>query len=131
MSNRRSAGFTLVEVLVALTILAISMTVLMSVIATNLDRAREVRDENNAAALLQSLLAQTGTSLSVAPGETSGEFPNGFRWHLDIEPYGTPDERAGWPAEAVTITGTVSWQDGTSTHAKTLTTLRVLPEPAQ
>ena len=55
-------GFTLIEVLVALTILSISLAALLAVFTQGLDRARESRNEAAARVLAQSLLAQAKTS---------------------------------------------------------------------
>lgn len=127
--SRSERGFTLVEVLVALTILVISLTVLLRIVAINLDRTRQVRDETVAASLLQSLLAQTGTSVPVAVGDSDGVFPGGYGWHLHVEPYG--GDAPGSTVSALTVVATISWKDGGRTRSRSLTTLRAVPAVAQ
>ena len=127
--NRPSAqsGFTLVEVLVALAIVALSMAVLFKIISDNLDRTRHARDDAVAASLVQSLLAQTQTG-PLEQGTTSGKFGKGFSWRLQVEP--DADNHADWSVDAMSIAATVSWRDDGRTQSRTLTTLRVVPKAA-
>jgi type II secretion system protein I len=125
--NKDDRGFTLVEVLVALAILVISLAVLLKIIATNLDRTRQVRNETTAASLLQSLLAQTGTSIPISVGDRQGVFPGGYGWQLHVEPYG--DYAPGSTVAAMTVVATVRWQDDGRIYSRSLTTLRAVPVP--
>ncbi len=122
MSKRRTeSGFTLAEMLVALAIAALSMSVLFKLISADLDRTRQARDEAVAASLLQSLLA--GNSASPAPGSTQGS-ANGYAWRVDI----AHDSEAApnLPVDAVSIAATVSWRDGGRIRSRTLSTVRVV-----
>jgi general secretion pathway protein I len=127
MSSRRSGGFTLVEVLVALSILVIALGVLLKIIAISLDRTREVRDETVASSLLQSLLVQAGTSVPLTQGDSGGVFANGFIWHLHVEPYGSDNDRQAWSENAMTVVATVAWRDDGRVQSRSLTTLRIAP----
>jgi general secretion pathway protein I len=119
------SGFTLVETLVALAIVALSFAVLLRIVSDNLDRTRRARDEATASSLVQSVLAQAETG-TPSTGTTSGRFADGFGWRLQVMPYegALPD----WQVGAVTIAATVSWRDGAATQSRTLTTLRVIPK---
>ena len=119
-------GFTLIEVLVALTILSISLAVLLEVFTQGLDRARETRNEAAARMLAQSLLAQATTAANPAIGDSGGR-TNDLLWHLKIEPYGTKDDRAAWHQNPAQIRATVSWRGSGGSRSITLSTLRLLP----
>jgi general secretion pathway protein I len=125
-SRSSESGFTLIEVLVALTILSISLAVLLSVFMQGLDRAHESRSEADARVLADSLLAQAKIEASPSIGDSTGK-TNDLLWHLRIEPYGTADDRAAWHENAAQIRATVSWRGDGGIRSITLSTLRLLP----
>jgi general secretion pathway protein I len=128
MSRRTGqSGFTLVEMLVALAIVGLSTAVLFKVISDNLDRAHHAQDEAAAAAIAQSLLAQSQSGPpQPAPGRAGA-----FAWKLDVQPYAGAEYRLSWPVDAVTVRATVSWRDGGAMRSRSLTTLRVIPKVGQ
>ena len=119
------SGFTLIEVLVALTILSISLGVLLAVFTQGLDRARESRNEAAARVLAQSLLAQARIEPNPAIG-TNGGRTNNLLWHLSIEPWGSKDDRSAWHENVAQIQASVSWLGDGGTRTIRLSTLRFL-----
>jgi general secretion pathway protein I len=117
-------GFTLVEIVVALAILALSVTVLLGVISDGLRRTDLAARTAQATSLAQSLLAKLGTELPVQQGEMSGELADGFRWRARMEPYGDRADRDHWPVGAYHVSVEVSWGTGAE-RSVTLTTLRL------
>jgi general secretion pathway protein I len=120
-------GFTLIEVLVALTILSISLAVLLAIFTQGLDRAGESRNEATARALAQSLLAQAEISANPSVGDSSGVI-NGLAWHLRVAPYGSPADRAAWQENVAEVTAAVSWRGDRRSRSVSLTGLRFLPK---
>ncbi|MEJ1968867.1 MAG: type II secretion system protein [Rhizomicrobium sp.] len=59
-SGRRADGFTLVELLVSLAILAVALSVLFGAVSSALDRTRKDRNDALASSLVQSLLERAG-----------------------------------------------------------------------
>ena len=120
--GRESEGFTLLEVLVALTILSISLAVLMGVFSQGLSRARDMGDNSAARALAQSLIAEHGDAGEIAIGDLDGR--NGaFAWQLRTVPFGS--QELGAP-HMVLLTASVSWKGGG--RAESLSTLRLMPK---
>jgi general secretion pathway protein I len=122
------SGFTLIEVLVALTILSISMAVLLAIFLQGLDRARESSNEAAARVLAQSLLTQAKASPNLAFGASAGKI-NGLTWRTQILPYGTAADRTAWQANPAQIVTTVSWRGDGGQRSVSLSTLRLLPKP--
>jgi prepilin-type N-terminal cleavage/methylation domain-containing protein len=127
--SRHEDGFTLVELLVSLAILAVALGVLFGAISSALDRTRKDRDDALAGALVQSLLARAGTDRAIHPGEDGGTYSNGMQWQLTVAPYGNGDDTKAWNMTAYSVRATVSWSDNGNARSKSLTTLRLLAPP--
>ncbi|MEM7060439.1 MAG: prepilin-type N-terminal cleavage/methylation domain-containing protein [Pseudomonadota bacterium] len=78
MSDPR-AGFTLVEALAALTVLAVGL-VLVQQIYRNSIRTDHAAEQMNAALWLADRHMAIGVASPLAPGIETGEGANGFRW---------------------------------------------------
>jgi general secretion pathway protein I len=101
------AGFTIIEVLVALTVVAVCIVGIGSVMSTNL---RGVRSLEQHVALVQTARNAMATGIppraELAPGELSGE-SNGYRWQINIGSLGegsaAADADAAWIPQLVKI----------------------------
>jgi general secretion pathway protein I len=127
-AENNAAGFTLVEVIVAIAILSLALGVLLNAISGGLRTTSQAERMAEAGSLAQSLLAQVGTELPIRPGQSTGEFPDGFRWRLSMQSFGDATEREVWPVGAYTISAEVSWDDGAPPRSYALTTLRLGPK---
>lgn len=124
--NRRGRhGFTLVEVVVALGILALSASVIFGSIGNGLWSVREANGLARAGLLAQSLLARIGADLPLRTGETEGQFPQGFAWRVSLQPFGEANDRAQWPIGAYAVTVEILWRDGGETRSLVIKTLRL------
>jgi general secretion pathway protein I len=111
-------------VLVALTILSISLGVLLAIFSQGLARATENATETNARTLAQSLLAQTEATPHPAFGDTNGT-SNGLRWRVRISPFGSGSDQQAWQQAAQQIDATVTWRNAGHDRSLTLSTLRL------
>jgi prepilin-type N-terminal cleavage/methylation domain-containing protein len=86
-----SQGFTLLEVLVALTVLAVGVALTLSLISGSLGNIRKVqlrtRTVEHAEAVME--LALLNGSVS-QPTTFSGDFEDGTRWSVQVEEYEPP-----------------------------------------
>jgi uncharacterized protein (TIGR02598 family) len=121
-------GFTLIEVLVSLTILSVSLAVLMGVFGTSLLRSREAQSRMQARRLAMTLLADAQSDTTLRMGETRGKDGTGLVWDLQVQPYGSPDDDQAWIAHAAQVRATVSWGGGGEEQSVSLATLRLLPK---
>jgi general secretion pathway protein I len=82
--GRRAGGFTLLEILVAFTILAIALTAIIQAFSQGL-RASSVAEERATLVMLaRSKLAEVGHSIPLEETEQSGDFEDGLGWQLTI-----------------------------------------------
>lgn len=78
-------GFTLIEVLVAFSILSMSLSVLFALLSTG-SRNTQVSDEyNRAVVLAESKLDELGVTKPLHTGLTSGVFDSTYHWELRVE----------------------------------------------
>lgn len=84
---RRSRGFTLLEVLLAFVIFALSFAVVLEILGGSMRSSVRAREYTEAALLGQSLMDGVGTEIPILEGGGSGEAPGGYRWELVISPY--------------------------------------------
>ena len=127
---RSEAGFTVIEIIVALAILALSLSVLFGVISDGLLRTNHAAKVEQAVSLAQSLLAKIGTEIPVRQGLVAGEFADGFRWNVRMEPYGDNADRQQWPLDAYKVSAEVIWGDRSREESITVSTLRLGPKEA-
>jgi general secretion pathway protein I len=102
--RKNCAGFTIIEVLVALAVVAASLAAIGSVIATS---TRGVRSLEQRIALLQTARAvETGLPRrsQLAVGRLEGEI-DGHRWRIDVSPFaaaGRVDD-SPWVPQSIVI----------------------------
>jgi general secretion pathway protein I len=122
------AGFTVVEVVVALTILALALGVLLNVMSNSIRQTGHAGTVAEAGSLAQSLIAKIGTELPLRDGQITGQSDGGFRWRVHIEAYGDGTDRREWPVAAHHILAEVLWSDGLQDRSVVLSTLRLGPK---
>lgn len=109
------AGFTLLEVLIAIAILAVTLTVIFGSQSQSLSLAAEARFKTRAAFLLESKIAEIEAKTQDvygSEGDFGDDFP-GFRWAIDVNDVAlTEPFLAGDPIAALKrITITITWKD--------------------
>ncbi len=95
-------GFTLLECLIALAILAAATGGLYQSLASMAAAGRRSTMELRAAALARSLLDRVGTDITLAEGRQ-----HGTGWSLLITRHGSPEDRAAWPVAAYDVVATL------------------------
>ena len=126
-SSSSARGFTLIEVLVAFAILALTLAALMQVFTAGLRSSDAVDRHLMATMLARSVLDDLGAEIPIAAGERSGEIEQGYRWIVRIQPSATIPSVAiaDWVQTLYEIQVEITWNDRPIT---TLTTLRVVAE---
>ena len=130
-AGKNERGFTLIEVLVALTILSVSLGVLITMISRGLETSRRSQSIAGASGLAQSLLAQAGLSMPLRLGNTTGVTRDGYSWQIHAEPFVLPGNASAAPLAAAKISMTVAWRDGDDSQSLEVSTLRLMPKAHQ
>ncbi|WP_409977601.1 MULTISPECIES: prepilin-type N-terminal cleavage/methylation domain-containing protein [unclassified Bradyrhizobium] len=129
--RRGEAGFSLVEVIVALAMLSVGLTVLLGMISNGLGRTGTAERTAEAVSLAQSLLAEVGAELAIKADLRAGEFPHGFRWHLTMRPYHPSREGGERGIELYQVSAQVDWDEGADQRSFELSTLRLGPRASR
>ena len=119
------AGFTLLEIVVALGILGLSLTVLLGIFSQNVARTHWNETRAEARALANALLLKAEVTESASAN--SGRTTSGLVWRVTFAPYGSPDDEKNWPQPVSEITVTVARADDPRTTV-TLQTLKLVPK---
>lgn len=83
----RMRGFTLIEIMVSFTILALGLGIAMQIATGAMRNARVAAERTEAALYAQSLLDGIGVGERLATGESRGEFNDDYDWQLTVDEY--------------------------------------------
>ncbi|MCR6663452.1 MAG: prepilin-type N-terminal cleavage/methylation domain-containing protein [Luteimonas sp.] len=132
----RQRGYTLLEVIVAFSVLALALTLLLGSLSGSSRQVRWSTDAGRAALLAQSLLDQTGVGEALLPGRSEGELEEGrYRWSLEVAPFVDPDRPGagvtdGNAPRLLRLQLTLAWREGGARERLQLSTLRLVqPDP--
>jgi general secretion pathway protein I len=86
----KSRGFSLLEILVAFTLMALALGILMAIFSRGVNGATIADQYARAAMLAESKLATLGIADTLQEGETGGKFDDAYAWRLSVSPYVDP-----------------------------------------
>jgi general secretion pathway protein I len=129
-TDDREAGFTIIEVLIALALVAVSLVAIGSLMATN---ARGVRSLESHVALMQAartvMTAGIPARDALHPGTSAGKTDD-YRWTVEVSPLGggwtLPDADVAWTPELVRVRVTSA-----GGAVSDIRTVRLMPRPAK
>lgn len=128
--GRRAAGFTLLEVVVALFLAGLALAMLFRAGSTGLYATDTAQKAEEAAERAQSHLAAIGRDVALVTGVSEGNDGGGFRWRLSVQPIASLQNRSNLGGLRVATTlyavkVAVSWKAGGKTRRVVLVTRRL------
>jgi general secretion pathway protein I len=128
-----SAGFTLLEVTIALIIASLAAAALLAIAGSGLQATQTASMYDQAIVRAKSRLAAATHGTRLAPGDWRGDDGGGFRWHLHVAPVasaslrppGKTASRAATPVVLYGISVWVGWADGDARRQVRLDTEQV------
>jgi general secretion pathway protein I len=128
-------GFTLLEIIVAFTLMALIIGVLLRVFSGGLQGISLAEDYARATSIAESAMARVGADIELKAGSKSGEVDDRYRWNVELRPYEPPVElQPGMTAAPNTlpvvmweVIADVSWSEYGKDRSVSLRSLRVGP----
>ena len=130
-SRHGAGGFTLIEVLMAFVVFAISVAVVLQILASSSRGTLRARQDTEVAMIVQSVMDVVGSDIPLEPGSWSGDMLDGYRWDVDIQPL-DDGAAAGELSELAMQSGIelyrvhleVRWDTGLRERSEIFTTIR-------
>jgi len=128
---RTERGFTLLEIMVALAIMGIALTVILQQFSAGLRTVRMTRDYTTALIHAREKLEELCLAKKLSEKEESGEFEDGYKWQVMIAPY--EEEKKEGSTEFLLlsmykVTSVVSWEAGNKEREVELATVKIVPK---
>jgi general secretion pathway protein I len=123
-------GFSLIEIIAALLILAIAFAALMQVAGGSISLTNNAADHAQAALWARSLLDSAGMEKKLQPGNSEGKFDDQYRWRLSVQPYQPSDAGGNSPMQIFKLDLDVIWggRRERSAHFSTLRLVSAVPQ---
>lgn len=134
MVLNKQHGFSLLEVLIAFSILAFSLTILMQIFSTGINSAVLAEEYTTAVQIAESLMAKTGLETRPQTSHSAGEEDKKYRWDVSVRPFnfvvGKFEKQS--TAELYKIDVSVNWgEQGDNEREVHLTTLKLANKAQQ
>lgn len=129
----RSGGFTLLELLLAFVVFALSFATVLEILSGTLRNTVRARQYTEAALTAQSVMGQVGLEIPLEVGTRADGEHGDYRWQLEIYEYlnedtvlGSPDLAELTGIELIEIDLVVSWGSPPRDQSRTFSTVKSL-----
>ncbi len=126
-SGDLQSGFSLLEILVAFSILSLSLGVILQIFGKGINLAATSSSYSQAVLVAESVMATVGVVEPLQEGENSGQTDGLYNWSVEIFPYELEDsevELENLPFTVYQVQVNVIWEN----RSVSLKTLRIGPQ---
>ncbi len=110
----KQRGFSLLEILIAFSILALSLGILLKIFSSGINTAGVAEEYSAAVQIAESLMAKTGVETALQPSEASGVENEKYNWRVIVSPFQFTAENLDLStlgAELYKVKVIVNWSD--------------------
>jgi general secretion pathway protein I len=129
----KQKGFSLLEILIAFSILALSLGILLKIFSAGVNTAVVAEDYTAAVQIAESLMAKTGVETPLQAGQDSGLKNEKYHWLVEVSPFVFNPENVdntAITAALFKVKVIVSWgDDNANSRQVKLTTLKLINKP--
>jgi general secretion pathway protein I len=126
----KQQGFSLLEILIAFSILALSLGILLKIFSAGVNTAVVAEDYTAAVQIAESLMAKTGVETPLQANQASGVENEKYHWLVEVSPFEFNPENVdptALTAVLFKVRVTVSWgDDNVNDRQIELTTLKLI-----
>ncbi len=126
----KQKGFSLLEILIAFSILALSLGILLKIFSAGVNTAVVAEDYTAAVQIAESLMAKTGVETPLQAGQDSGLENEKYHWLVEVSPFVFNPENVDNTTMTTVLFKVkviVSWGDGNANDRQVeLTTLKLI-----
>ena len=127
----RQGGFTLLEVLAAFVLFALSFATVMQILSGSVRNVARSQEYTQAALWADSVMAEVGLDAPLESGSSSGRFNDKYSYHLDISEYEMVIGEQSLVSEALPVklyrvAVEINWGDGSNPATAHFVTLKAV-----
>lgn len=128
-----ASGFTLIEVLLAFVIFALSFSVVLEIISGSMRNTVHAREYTEVALITQSVMDRVGLDIPLEAGVSANGESGAYRWELQISPYaGSADNARSMELgdltgiELLEVEFVISWGESPREHSNRFSTVKAI-----
>ncbi len=128
-----ASGFTLIEVLLAFVIFALSFSVVLEIISGSMRNTVRARQYTEVALITQSVMDRVGLDIPLEAGVRANGESGVYRWDIQIGPFaGTTDTARSVELEELTgidlleVEFVITWGDYPNEHSNRFSTIKAV-----
>lgn len=121
--DKAQGGFTLIEVMVAFAVLAISLVFVLRLFSIGATSTAIARETGHAVAAAEAILASVGHDMVLEAGSQSGNLDDRYAWQLTIDRFDDALDD-DLPVRLYRVAVAVTWQSGVRPRQISLQTLK-------